>query len=146
MTDDKDLALAVDLLSEYGCSCVICNQGAVTRCERRGVADLLNILHDTPAVLAGAAVADKVVGKGAAALMIVGGVRTVYAAVLSRPAKALFDAAAIPVRLNTLVPNIINRAGTGLCPVESLCMECNTPQECVPLIEQFVATLTSNTN
>ena len=87
----------VDRLRDEDASCVIRN-GAETRVFReRGVKDLFRLLETDPAFLAGALVADKVVGKGAAALMVLGGVRAVHAGVVSTPALGLFAAAHIPV-------------------------------------------------
>ncbi|MDE6443308.1 MAG: DUF1893 domain-containing protein [Muribaculaceae bacterium] len=43
--------------------------------------------------------------------------------------------------LSKRVPNIINRSGDGICPVENLCKDCTTATECVPLIKQFVGSI-----
>ena len=128
----------VGMLHREGCSCVIFNHGKVTLCHERGVADLYRILHTDPALLSGASVADKVIGKGAAALMVVCGVSSVYADVISLPALELFEATGIPVEYAELVPGIINRSGTGPCPVEALCRDCHTAAECIPEIEKFI--------
>ena len=53
--------------------------------RERGVADLFRLLHEEPQLLRGAFIADKVVGKGAAALMVLGGVEGFFAGVVSRP-------------------------------------------------------------
>ncbi|MDE6681443.1 MAG: DUF1893 domain-containing protein [Muribaculaceae bacterium] len=127
-----------DILHAEGCSCVICKDGKISLFRQRGVKDLLHLLKSTPDELHGAVIADKVVGKGAAALMILGGVVSVYADVISRPALELLNSTGIPVSYGVVVPNIINRAGTGICPVETLCMECNSAAECLPLIENFI--------
>ncbi len=129
----------VDLLRDEQASCVIRN-GAETRIFReRGVKDLFRLLETDATFLSGACVADKVVGKGAAALMVLGGVRGVYAEVVSTPALGLFAAAHIPVEYGLEVPHIINRAKTGWCPVETLCRDCRTAEECLPLIRRFIA-------
>lgn len=87
----------VDRLRDEDASCVI-RSGTETRVFReRGVKDLFRLLETDPAFLAGALVADKVIGKGAAALMVLGGVRAVHAGVVSTPALGLFAAAHIPV-------------------------------------------------
>lgn len=113
--------------------------GTVHVFDSRGVADLYALLHSQPELLKGANVADKVIGKGAAALMCLGGVAQVYTDVLSRPALELFAASGVEdVMYDHLVPGIINRAGTGLCPVETLCLPCATPSECLPLIRGFI--------
>lgn len=129
----------VDRLRDEDASCVIRN-GAETRVFReRGVKDLFRLLETDPVFLAGALVADKVVGKGAAALMVLGGVRAVHAGVVSTPALGLFAAAHIPVEYGLEVPHIINRTKTGWCPVETLCRDCRTAEECLPLIRGFLS-------
>ena len=110
---------AIELLFAEKCSCVIRN-GDVTRIFReRGIAD-------------------KVVGKGAAALMVLGGVEGLFADVVSRPALELLAGAGIAVEYTVVVPNIVNRAGTGTCPVEQLCAGAASAAECLPLIEGFM--------
>lgn len=128
----------IDTLDREQCSCVIGRGDSVTLCHERGVKDLLRLLTDEPAMLKDAFVADKVVGKGAAALMILGGVAGVYARVVSRAALELFERSGIAVSFGQCVPAIINRAGTGICPVETLCRDCDTARECLPLIQDFV--------
>ena len=133
-----DLTGLADILHKEHCSCVIFNRGNVFHFLRRGVRDLYDLLTMQPDLLAGAMIADKVIGKGAAALMVAGGVREVYADVISDPALELLTAAGIDVVYGKRVANIFNRAGTGLCPVEELCIGCATAEECIPLIQQFI--------
>lgn len=135
--DNKDRQAVERLLAE-GCSCVIRNGGTMRSFHQRGVSDLWRLLHEEPELLRGAFIADKVVGKGAAALMAAGGVRGLFARTVSRPALDLLAEAGIPVEYERLVPNIINRAGNGICPVESLCADARTPEECLPRIGEFV--------
>ena len=132
---------AIATLHATHCSCVIANGSRLKQFHERGVKDLLHLLHNDKALLDGAFIADKVVGKGAAALMIVGGVKEVYADVMSRAALSLFQSHGLEVEYGLLVDNIINRAGTDICPVEKLCSACQTANECLPLIEDFVSKL-----
>ena len=129
---------AIERLLAESCSCVIRNGETLRSFHERGVSDLWRLLHEEAELLRGAFVADKVVGKGAAALMAAGGVRGVFARTVSRPALELLERAGIPVEYERLVPNIINRAGDGICPVESLCADARTPEECLPRIGEFV--------
>lgn len=130
---------AIDKLLNENCSLVVVNGNLTYVGDKSGVRDLYELLHGSPDILNGAFIADKVVGKGAAALMILGKVQAVYAHIISRPALALLDEAHVPVTFGECVGNIINRTGTGICPVEQLCTSCTTPQECLPLIENFLA-------
>lgn len=111
---------------------------SVSTYNGRGVADLSRLLHESPERLIGAPIADKVVGKGAAALMVSARVGEVYADVVSQPALELLQSHGIKVTYATLVSHIVNRAGTGMCPLESRCLPCVTVEECLVQIKAFV--------
>lgn len=126
-----------------GCHSLVVRNGNDTRTfDGRGVADLHRLLRCEPSLLGGASVADKVVGKGAAALMILGGVKVLHADVVSTPALLLLRDSGIEVTFEREVPHIINRKGDGMCPVEALCSNCNTAAECLPLIDEFINKIT----
>ena len=128
-----------EILESGGYTLVLANHGEIHTFSGRGISDLYHLLNSQPQLLAGASIADKVVGKGAAALMIAGGVSRVHAAVISEGALALFAASGTELHYTTLTPNIINREGTGICPVEALCANCDTAEECLPQIARFIA-------
>lgn len=130
----------IDTLKREGCSLVIRSQQHEQCFWQHGVADLLRLLHEEPQILLDAQLADKVVGKGAAALMILGHVREVYAGIISQPALTLLLEAGVTVTYGQCVEHIINRVGTDWCPVEKLCSSVSTAEECLPLIEKFVNT------
>jgi hypothetical protein len=102
---------------------------------------LYDILRANRPLLNGATIADKVIGKGAAALMIAGGVKEVYTDVISEAAMELFDRYATEVSYDKKVAHIINRRGDGICPVEERCAECKTIEECLVKIEEFVKSM-----
>lgn len=122
-------------------SCVIRNGSEERVYHRRGVTDLYDLLETEPDFLNHAQVADKVIGKGAAALMALGKVGEIYTDVISRPAKAVLEREGIPVIFVTEVPYIRNRAQTGQCPVEILCSETDDLQEMLEKISCFLAGL-----
>lgn len=127
----------IKLLHEGGYSCVIEN-GEIRTFTRRGVADLYDLLNREATFLKGARVADKVIGKAAAALMVLGGVSEVYTDVISEPALALLRNAGVQVKGVAVVPRIRNRAKTGWCPLETICYEAGEAEEMLPLIRDFV--------
>ena len=141
-----EITKLIDTLHKGTYSCVIYNHDTIIECHERGIKDLFRILNTCPATLQDAMVADKVVGKGAAALMILGRVRQIYADVLSKPALNLLNSTDIIVSYGELVENIINRTGTGICPVEDLCKDCTTATDCLPLIENFTKVMSERTN
>lgn len=106
--------------------------------DGRGVSDLFRLLNEKPEELHGAQLADKVVGKGAAALMVVAKVKEAYAEVISRPALDMLLAAGIDTTYGQLVEHIVNRAATDMCPLEKRCLACRTAEECIPEIASFI--------
>lgn len=127
----------VDILHSGRHSLVVAKT-AVSTYDGRGVADLFRLLHEEPDVIAGARIADKVVGKGAAALMAVAKAAEVYADVISKPALDMLVGTGIKTTYGVLAEHIINRAGTDICPLEKRCMKCATPEECLTEITTFV--------
>lgn len=127
----------IELLHREQCSCVIAN-GEIRTFRQRGVADLYELLNREPDFLQGSSVADKVIGKAAAALMILGGVKEIYADVISEPALALLREAAVEVSFGQAVDHIINRTQTGWCPLETICYPIKSAQEILPLIREFI--------
>lgn len=113
----------IDILHKGGYSCVMKNREEVRTFTQRGVADLYDLYQADSAFMKGAAIADKVIGKGAAALMVLGGFKTVYADIISTPALALLCEAGIETTFAQEVPHIINRDKTGWCPLETACTE-----------------------
>ena len=112
--------------------------GRLREFHRQGVADLYELLFVEPAFLDGATMADRVVGRGAALLMVKGGVKEVFTFVLSQPALDVLRQAGVTVSYDTLQPNIINRTGTDICPVEKLTSGTTDPDEAFRLIGDFL--------
>lgn len=129
----------VTLLHRENCSCVVRSaDGRVRTFWQRGVADLYDLYTSHPEWLDGADMADKVVGRGAAALMVLGNIRTLHAEVISTPALALLRAAGIMVSIHYEVPFIINRQGNGRCPLETATEGIADAQSMWPVILHFV--------
>lgn len=131
----------IELLRNGRHSLVVDN-GGILIFDGRGISDLHTLVTDGRHLLRGASVADKIVGKGAAALMALGGVAEVYGEVISTSAKTMLNDRNIAVSFTTEVAEIINRNGDDICPIERLCHDCDTPEECLPLITHFLTTQT----
>ncbi|MDD4848552.1 MAG: DUF1893 domain-containing protein [Bacteroidales bacterium] len=129
----------VQRLDEGGFSCVISNGGEVRTFSQRSIADLYSVLKNDAAFLNGAVVADKVVGKGAAALLILGKIDKLYTHVISELALSLLQKSSIQVGYDKVVPHIINRTKTDWCPIEKRVKDCTTAAETLSEIEKFLA-------
>ncbi len=125
-------------LREGGYSCVIRNGGVQRVFTQRGVADLYDLLAQDAEFLHGAWIADKVVGKAAVSLMILGGVQRLHTGVISSPALALAEGTALEITFDEQVPHIINRTHSDWCPLERLCYDAATAGECLVRIRGFI--------
>ena len=128
----------IDILHRGGYSCVIRKGDDMRTFHQRGVADLWQLCQGEEHFLQGACIADKVIGKGAAALMIYGGACEVYADVICQPALALLQDHGIEVSYREMTDRIINRRGDGPCPVETLCVDLTTIDDMVEAINNFI--------
>ena len=128
----------IDILHNEGLTLVIkSGDGEIRRFTGRGVKDLLMLAVEHQEVLKGALIADKAVGKAAAACMVVGGIKRVHADVMSEPALALLQDHGIITEYGQLVDHIINRDGTDWCPMEKLSHDENNPAAIVARIQDF---------
>ena len=114
----NDLQNARTTLEQGGYTCVLCKGEQQKTDARRGVKPLLELLASGENYT-GFCAADKVVGKAAAHLYCLLGVKAVYAGVISQRARAVLENAGIAVTFGTEVSAIRNRAGDGLCPMET---------------------------
>lgn len=130
----------IELLHEKGCSLVLEDkQGNVRSFYKTGVRDLEYLLDNEPEILKGAVVADKVVGKAAAGMMAYGGVKEVYAEVLSRKALPLLEDNGIRYSCGKLVDQIIIPQGDTRCPLEEIVSTAVTAGETVMRLRQHFA-------
>lgn len=138
----NDLTEAINILNSDKYTCVLCKESAVYVSMERGVKPLLDWL-DNGTDLQGFSAADKVVGKAAAFLYVLLGVKEVYAKVMSEGAICVLNDNGIPAKYDISVKNIINRAGTGNCPMEEAVGELSSPSEALKAVRLKLSTLNS---
>lgn len=131
---DKQL---ISILKEGHHSLVVSNKEIHTY-NGKGVTDLYTLINSDPSLLYGSQIADKIVGKAAASLIIKAKASELYAETISHPALEMLKQYNIPTNYGTIVPNILNRDSTGLCPLETRCLQCSTPNECYNQITTFI--------
>lgn len=120
-------------------NCIVVKNDVAMHFRSPGVKTLMTLLNEDPSLLENSTVFDTIVGKGAAALLILGKVREVYAEVLSENAVSLLEEYGLKYSYKTLVTHIENRTKTGLCPIENISMECSTPEEVKARIIEFIS-------
>lgn len=123
-----DIEAAKKRLLSSGASLVLSKDGSLLEYNGPGISSLVSLLNSGQS-LKGYSVADKVVGKAAALLMVYGGAESVYAEVISIPALSVFKRFGTKVLYKTLTDFIENSTKTGLCPMEQKALPLSFPEE-----------------
>lgn len=136
----SDIEKAKSLLKSGGYTCVLCSEDKVYTSTERGVKPLLAWI-DGGTDMSGFSAADKVVGKAAAFLYVILGVKAVYAGVISEPAEKVLTENGIAVEYGTLTDAIRNRAGTGFCPMETAVKNISEPYAALEAVRRKIKEL-----
>ena len=135
----EPLERAKTLLSSTDSTIAVVSVDDVFTSHDRGVKPLLHLLTEKKGFLKGSSVADKVIGKAAALLMVLGEIKEVHTLIISEPAIKVFEKHSIPCYYDKKVERIVNRTGDGLCPMESLCLDIDDPQEALAKIKEKIS-------
>ena len=85
------LEKAKSILLSTASTIAVVSNGEVFTSQERGVKPLLHLLTEKKGFLKGASVADKVIGKAAALLMVLGEIKEVHTLIISEPAIKVFE-------------------------------------------------------
>lgn len=84
-------------------------------------------------------VADKIIGKASAMLLVLSGVKEVYTPVLSKAGKEVFERYGVPCEYDSLADYIVNRRGDGMCPMEMTVKDIDDPMEAFEALKKKLA-------
>ena len=130
------LESAKEQLHNNNFSIVIVGENDVYTSTKHSVAPLLEILDGGDDVIKNSYVADKVVGKAAALLMVKGGVKEVYADIISSHALDVFE----KYRVKTYYGNLVEYIDkTGMCPMEKAVLEADEPNTAYDVLKKKIA-------
>lgn len=115
--------------------------GSLLTSEKKGIAPMLALLAEDRERLCGAVVADRVIGRAAALLMEFAGVAAAYGGIVSSHALRAFAKSKLPFAYEKEVPYIINRSGTGMCPMEQTVLEIEDADAAYPALQRRLAAL-----
>lgn len=132
----QDLDIAVRAVDE-GASVAVAKGGRLL-VSRAGhtVRPLIEALDEAGEESRGAVVADKVLGRAAALVLIASGVLVVHGVVMSDHGREALESAGIKYSYGRLVAFIANRTGDGMCPVEQMSLGFDEPAAFVVAIRQ----------
>ena len=136
----KDLATATERLRTSSDSLVVVKDGNIlTSKQNGGIRPLFDAVSELGDEMEGSCIADKVIGKAAAALCISAGVKGVYTPVMSRAANELLANNGIIHSTHLLAPWILNKDRSDLCPLEKLTMGTDNWKDIVEIVKEFVS-------
>jgi hypothetical protein len=126
----SDLDIAKSRLYREELTLVIVKNGEVLfETGSHRISGFLGAVEQLGAGLEGASVADRVAGKAIALLCVYAGIRHVYAEVLSRKAKAVFEEHGIQCEWKELVDNILDLNRSDVCPFEKAATDISDPEK-----------------
>jgi hypothetical protein len=131
---------AREILQTSGASCVLCRGDAIYTYTGNGVAPLLEVLAAGLDVR-GFSAADKIVGRAAALLLVLLGIKEIHAALISETAIDVLTRYQLEYTYAAKTAAIHNRAGTGLCPMEQAVSGVDEPAEALIAIREAVQQL-----
>ena len=123
----ENLKKAKALLESGGYTVAMCSGEELYTSTERGVKPLAKLVKDNRN-MSGFSAADKVVGRAAAFLYVLLRVSEVYGSTMSKGAEMLLCSHGIKCSYGRLAEKIINRAGTGICPMENAVRD--VPDDC----------------
>jgi hypothetical protein len=128
--ENHDLDLAKQKLIKNDLSLVIVKNGlTIFETRKQGVSGFLQAIETLNQNLAGASVADKIVGVAAAMLCVYSKISSVFAQTVSESGVHVFKENNILCLFEKIVENILNRDKTDVCPFEKLAIDSKTPKE-----------------
>ena len=116
-------------------TCVLTKGETVYASTKSGISPMIGFIENG-FDLNGFSAADKIVGKAAAMLFVLAGVKEVYAAVLSQKAQEVLTKYGVKCTCDTLAEAIINRAGDDLCPMEKAVADIEEPRAAFEAIKR----------
>jgi len=138
----NDIERAKELFQTGEYTCVLVKDDSVYTSATAGISPMLGFIG-SGIDLNGFSAADKIVGRAAAMLFVLAGVKEVFTAVLSKQAEAVFIKHGIRFSCDTLTEAILNRSGTDLCPMEKAVGDIEEPPAAIEAIKKTLELLKS---
>ena len=115
-----EIELVKKRLEDTSASLVVLNKnGEIKEFYNRRVMDIVSLIKSGNNELDGAIIADKVIGKVAATLLALSGVKEIFAKTISKYGAQVLEENGIKYSYENKVEYIINNDKTGMCPMEN---------------------------
>jgi hypothetical protein len=139
-----DLNLAKRRLNDNNLTLVIAKEGKIIfESNSDGINDLIRAIDLLKDNLNESSVADSTVGKAVALLFVYSKVSSVFAKVMSKHGMRVLEKANVQLEYETLIPSILNKEKTDMCPLEKLTLGCESPGEAYRILKSFIGSSSS---
>jgi Domain of unknown function (DUF1893) len=126
----SDLDVAKNRLYDESLTLVIVKNGkAIYETHSHRISGFLEAIDTLGEGVRDSSVADRVVGKAVALLCVYAKVKSVYAVILSRHAKTVFEKHKIAYQSEELVDNVLDSNRAGVCPFEKAAVDLSAPKD-----------------
>ena len=141
MTENEEL-VRTTIRSGDATLCAAADGAFVCQLTGRGVGALVLAIEKERAASHGALDwGDKLVGRAAALMFTLVRPRSVFALTMSTGAQDVLRTAGIPFTCDAVILDVLNRAGTGPCPMEAAVSGINEPLVALETLKQVSRTL-----
>lgn len=127
---------AKEILFNGDYTCVSVKGNQVYTSNLNGIMPVIGKLKEDSSFFEGADVADVVIGKAAAMLLIFGKARSIYTDLISEHAIEVLNKYNISYEFKKKVPYIMNRNKDGICPMEHTVLNSEDPEQAFNLLIQ----------
>lgn len=139
----EELKILKEKLCQNNYSCVIGNgKEIIYTSEEKGIKPLLDFYNNC-AGNEPIYIADKIIGKGAAFIVLLLSAKGLYTPVISESALALLRKNSVYVEFEKCVSYIKNRTGDGRCPIEAAVLDEDDSLEALKKIKNKLKELTT---
>jgi len=134
----RELEVAKKVLREENLSLVIVKKDKVLfKSSSSGIRGLLQAIENLNDELHKSSVADRVIGRAAALLLVYFHAKEAYGATVSKEGLRVLKESNIPLEHENIVSRILDREGKDICPFERFSLTINSPEESYKRLRAF---------
>ena len=128
---------AREIMDKEGLNFVLVSDRGTLKSHARGIMPIYENIKNNKSFFEGASVADRVIGRAAAILLIYGGIKDLYTDLISDRAIEILEEAGVSLTYSSKVEDILNKDKSGPCPMESLAKDLPSAQVLIERIGDF---------
>lgn len=141
----RPLKKAKQMIKKGEAGCVIIKDNEIIRSlSGRGVSPLITIYENEPQVMQDSYIIDKIIGKAAAMIIMLGGAKKVYGEIISVSGYDFLQEQGCTVDYGQKVEQIVNRSGDGMCPLEKSILNIEDPEKAYQQLKRTLNRLKSS--